>query len=175
MTEITYIDTTMQPTEMWVDGRTAGDYPDFDIVEYTPPPKWLKGCYSGKVRIRKRGGSTIHRWSPQLVALHAAVIKAVGENTPRMFGPGLRGRRLAASKDFEEGHHRLYSGDLDFHGTLTHPLKGEFLEDVQARVVSALQVLASTSSSKGGRAAWSAVATAVGDWAYREHLLTPEE
>lgn len=168
MTTITYQATTMPPLEMWVEGNTARDYEGFDLVEYEPPPGWLTGSFSGRAKIRKQGGPTVHRWSPELVALNKAVTKAIERNTPPLFGAGLQGHKLRSSTAFSNDHHRLYSGDLDYHGTLMRPNDGDALEDVQSRVVNALRELSGSSTTKKSQKAWKAIADLVERWSYKE-------
>jgi len=167
--EITHITRTAPPLEMWVEGNTAWQYKGFDIVDYEAPPSWLTGVWSGRAKIRKQGGPTTYRYSPELVALHQAVCRAIEQNYPPMFS-GTKSRRVTpASKEFREAHHRLFDDlpqGLDYHGTLMQPAPGGSLEDVQEKVVRALESLAS--EARPAKAFLQAIADEVRSWVYKK-------
>lgn len=162
LTPITYITTLIPPTEMWVEGNTARDYKSqgFEIVEYeAPPPQWA-GVWSGRARIRKTGGPTKHRYSPELVALHAEVMHALGTCGPP-YGRGISPSR----REFQEGHSKLFN-EMQYHETLMHPQDGDTLGDVQARVVRALLQLSEEARYKPTKRGWEACAEHVQSWSY---------
>lgn len=131
-TKITYIETLMQPLEMWVEGRTARDYisQGFEIVDYEPPPEWLIGCCSGKAKIRKKEEPYIHKWSPELVALHKAVCNAWDKNSPPWKN------RITRDKYYKA--HSMFFGigteDLDYHTAVQEMKTDCCLEDIQKRI-----------------------------------------
>lgn len=160
-TQITYKTAVLPPTEMWVEGNTARDYlsQGFEIVDYEPPADMWRWCWSGRALIRKTGGPTTHRFSPELVALHKFVCHTLDTCAPPF---GKRGF-TPAKREFGEGHSRLFN-EIEYHETLMNPLPGETLEDVRARVVHALRRLAKDSAHKRTRQAWETCADAVNRW-----------
>ena len=144
-----------------MEGRTAKDHQGFEIVEYEPPPKWLSGCWSGRALIRKMGGPTIHRWSPELAALHQSVCQALGSSAPPFGKRGISKFR----REYGEGHSRLFD-ELEYHETLMCPQEGDSIEDVKARVVGALETLEAEASGKPTKAAWASCAATIKAWQY---------
>jgi len=159
MTQITYITTTLPPTEMWVEARTAIEYRSqgFELVEYKSPPAAFRSCYSGRALIRQTGGPTPYTYSPELCDLHKRVSRALDSHRPPWF-IGRSRKASPASREFDAGHTKFYVGEIDYHRRLMKPLDGDTLEDVVARVVTALEGLASEATHKVTRAAWSSAA-----------------
>jgi len=159
MTQITYVTVTLPPTEMWVDARIAGDFRSqgFEIVKYESPPETFKNCYAGRAFIRHTGGPTEHTYSPELCDLHKRVNRALDSHHPPWF-TGRSRSASPASREFDAGHTKFYVGEIDYHGTLMKASANDTLEDVETRVVAALERLALGASHKATKAAWSAVA-----------------
>ena len=146
---LTYITTHLPPTEMWVEARTWRDYEvqGFELVGYEPGPEWLRGCYSGRAKIRMKGNGEDYTYAPELCALHAAACAAIGANTPSY-------SKRAASNSFHAAHSALFGAEVGYHGVLMKPLPGECLEDVKARVVAGLRFLARQPVAKASMTYW---------------------
>ncbi len=138
MTELTWIESAMGPTELWVEGRTARDYESqgFVMVDYKPPPKWLMGCYSGRVKIRKPGSEETHVWSPELAALHKFVGDAYGRAHTGL-RHGIVWKRLGEA-------HSLLFNEFRYHEDLifVERFSDGPLEIPQARITGAIRDIA---------------------------------
>lgn len=168
-TPITFRTDMLPPTEMWVDAHTWRGYEaqGFELVGYEPPPAWLAGCWGGRARIRMKGGPEAYTWSPELAALHTFACESMGRHTPSYFTAGLR--VSPASKEWNKLHHKLFDDKpegLDWHRTLIHERPGEFMEDVQVRLVAALRSLAAEAKTHGAQDAWTRVAGELGAFRY---------
>lgn len=163
-TEITYIETLMQPLEMWVEGRTARDYVSqgFEIVDYEPPPEWLIGCYSGKAKIRKKEEPYIHKWSPELVALHKTVCTAWDRNHPPY--------KNKRTWDLFNKAHSMFFGigndDLDYHRECQRR-DNEYLEDIQKRICELIGKIIERFDGKAIKKHLSGVKVDVENWKYK--------
>lgn len=162
-TKLTWVISNLGPTEMWVEGNKARSYESqgFEIVDYKPPPEWLRGCYSGKALIRKTGSECTHVWSLELSALHKHICATFSKH---MLDVSLRS---PSRKKLNAAHSKLF-GELKYHEELIFVEKFDTktpLEVPQQRIVTALQKLAKEETGKTAKILYN-IAKDIANWKY---------
>lgn len=144
MTPLTWIESHIPDTEMWVEARTWRDYESqgFELVEFEPPPRWLTGCYSGRALIRKPNSACTHVWSPELAALHKHVCDTWDRNSCH--------RKPRVQKLLNAAHTQLFD-DLRYHEELMRVERDAPLEVPQRRIVAAIRQLAEDNKGEANR------------------------
>ena len=146
MTRLTWTKTSIEPTEMWVDARTARDYEALGFVmeDFKPSPKGMVGLDAGRVKIRKPGPKHTHVWSPELAALHKFITTAYGHAHKELHW-GNVWKRLGDA-------HNLLFNKYHYHDLMfVEQFSNESLEPVQARVVAAIKDIASNEKGDAAR------------------------